>query len=56
MIKFVMCITRHPSMSRVEFIDYWMNKHSPFFMENASAMSAKKYLTRPTIRCRTFGR
>jgi hypothetical protein len=26
MIKFVMCVTRHPDMSREEFKDYWMNK------------------------------
>jgi len=44
MIKFVMCITRHPDMIREEFKDYWMNKHGPFFMENADAMRAKKYV------------
>ena len=44
MIKFVMCITRHPGMSREEFNDYWMNKHGPFFMENAGAIRAKKYV------------
>ena len=42
MIKFVMCITRHPDMTREDFKDYWMNKHGPFFMENASAMRAQK--------------
>jgi len=41
MIKFVMCITRHPEMSREEFKDYWMNNHGPFFMVNAGAMRAK---------------
>ena len=44
MIKFIMCITRHPDMTREEFKDYWMNKHGPFFMENADAMRAKKYV------------
>lgn len=49
MIKFVMCLTRHPDMTREEFIDYWMNKHAPFFMENADAMRAKKYVQSQTI-------
>ncbi|MGI9318674.1 MAG: EthD domain-containing protein [bacterium] len=49
MIKFVMCITRHPEMTREEFKDYWMNKHGPFFMENAGAMRAKKYLQSHTV-------
>ena len=49
MIKFVMCITRHSSMSREEFKDYWMNSHGPFFMENANAMRAKKYVQSHTI-------
>ena len=42
MIKFVMCLTRHPDMTREELKDYWMNKHGPFFMENADAMGAKR--------------
>ena len=49
MIKFVMCITRRPDMSREEFMDYWMNKHGPFFMQNAAAMRAKKYVQSQTI-------
>lgn len=49
MIKFVMCITRHPGMSREAFNDYWQNKHGPFFMENAAAMRAKKYVQSQTI-------
>ena len=44
MIKFVMCITRRPDMTREAFKDYWMNKHGPFFMSNADAMGAKKYV------------
>ena len=49
MIKFVMCITRRADMSRAEFKDYWVNKHGPFFMENAGAMRAKKYVQSLTI-------
>ncbi len=49
MIKFVMCITRHPTMSSEEFSDYWMNKHGPFFMENAGAMRALKYVQSHTV-------
>jgi len=49
MIKFVMCLTRHPKMTREEFKDYWMNQHGPFFMSNAEAMGAKKYVQSHTI-------
>ena len=49
MIKFVMCITRHPDMTRAEFQDYWKNKHGPFFMENADLMRAKKYVQSLTL-------
>ena len=49
MIKFIMCITRHPDMTREDFKDYWMNKHGPFFMKNAGAMRAKKYVQSHTI-------
>jgi uncharacterized protein (TIGR02118 family) len=49
MIKFVMCITRHKDMSRDEFKDYWLRKHGPFFMKNADAMRAKKYVQSLTI-------
>ena len=49
MIKFVMCITRHPDMTREDFKDYWMNKHGPFFMSNADAMGAKKYVQSHTL-------
>ena len=49
MIKFVMCLTRHPDLTREEFKDYWMNKHGPFFMENADAMGAKRYVQSHTL-------
>ena len=49
MIKFVMCITRHPDMTREQFRDYWLNRHGPFFMQNAAAMRAKKYLQSHTL-------
>jgi len=36
-------------MTREDFKDYWMNQHGPFFMENAEAMRAKKYVQSLTI-------
>lgn len=39
-----MSLTRHPDMTRAEFRDYWLNQHGPFFMKNADAMGAKKYV------------
>jgi uncharacterized protein (TIGR02118 family) len=44
-----MCITRHADMSRDEFKDYWMNEHGPFFMKNADAMGALKYVQSHTL-------
>ena len=49
MIKFIMCLTRHPDMTREAFRDYWMNKHGPFFMKNAEVMGAKKYVQSHTL-------
>ena len=49
MVKFIMCCTRHPEMTREQFQDYWLNKHAPFFMKNASTMRAKKYIQSHTI-------
>ncbi|NNF05115.1 MAG: EthD domain-containing protein [Candidatus Eisenbacteria bacterium] len=49
MVKFVMCLTRHPKMSRAEFLEYWEHKHGPFFMSNAEVMGAKKYVQSQTI-------
>ena len=49
MIKFVMCLTRHPDISREEFKAYWMDKHGPFFMSNAGIMGAKKYVQSHTL-------
>ncbi len=49
MIKFIMCCTRHPDMTREQFQDYWLNNHGPFFMKNAEIMRAKKYVQSHTI-------
>ncbi len=49
MIKLVMCLCRHPDMTREQFQDYWMNQHGPFFMKNAIAMRAKKYVQSHTV-------
>ena len=49
MIKLVMCLCRHPSRTREQFQDYWLNQHGPFFMENAGAMRAKKYVQSHTL-------
>lgn len=49
MIKFVMCLTRHPRLTRDEFLDYWKNRHGPFFMENADEMGAKRYVQSHTL-------
>lgn len=49
MIKFVMCLTRRSDLTREAFMDYWQNKHGPFFMENAGTMGAIKYVQSQTL-------
>ena len=49
MIKLVMCLSRREDMTREEFQDYWLNNHGPFFLKNADAMRAKKYVQSHTL-------
>lgn len=49
MIKFIMCLTRHPSMSREAFRAYWQGQHGPFFVKNADTLGAKKYVQSYTL-------
>jgi uncharacterized protein (TIGR02118 family) len=48
-IKFVMCLTRHPDMTRQQFQDYWLNQHGPFFQKHAGDLRSKKYIQSHTI-------
>ncbi|MBT8486325.1 MAG: EthD domain-containing protein [Phycisphaerales bacterium] len=49
MIKLVMCLHRHPDLTRQEFRDYWMNNHGPFFRKHMDDMRAKRYVQSLTI-------
>ena len=49
MIKFVMCLRRHPDMSREQFQDYWLNQHAPLFKSFAETFRAKKYVQDHTL-------
>ena len=49
MIKFIMCCTRHPDMTREQFQDYWQNKHAPLFAKFADTLGTKKYIQCHTI-------
>ena len=49
MIKFVMCLHRHPDMSRDQFQDYWKNQHAPLFQSFADTHKAIKYVQDHTI-------
>ena len=49
MIKLVMCLRRHPDLSREAFQKYWLEEHGPFFQKNAGDMAAKRYLQDHTI-------
>lgn len=49
MVKFVMCLCRHPDMSRGEFQDYWLNSHGPLFQKFADTFRAKRYVQDHTV-------
>ncbi len=49
MIKLIMCLTRHPDLSREAFQTYWLENHGSFFMQNAATMRAKKYVQSHTV-------
>lgn len=49
MIKFVMCLHRHPDLSREEFQSYWRDKHAPLFNSFVSTHNAKRYMQDHTI-------
>ena len=49
MIKFVMCLHRHPDLTREQFQHHWRQNHGPLFMKFADAYRAKKYVQDHTI-------
>ena len=49
MIKFVMCLRRHPDLSREEFQRYWRHEHAPLFNSFADTHHAKRYVQDHTI-------
>ncbi|MDJ0976666.1 MAG: EthD domain-containing protein [Planctomycetota bacterium] len=49
MIKFVMCLHRHPDMTREQFQDYWKNSHAPLFNSFVETHGAKRYVQDHTI-------
>ena len=49
MIKFVMCLHRHPDLSREQFLDYWKNQHAPLFQSFADTHKAIRYVQDHTI-------
>ena len=49
MIKLVMCLHRHPDMSRAQFHDYWKNQHAPLFQSFADTHHAIRYVQDHTI-------
>ena len=49
MIKLVMCLHRRSDITREQFQEYWLNRHGPFFRQNAGVMRAKKYVQSHTV-------
>lgn len=44
MIKITFCLTRKPGMSRVEFQDYWLNKHAPLVARHRETLRIRRYV------------
>ena len=49
MVKLIMCLTRHPDMTREQFQDYWLNSHGPFFRKFQAVHKAGKYTQLHTV-------
>lgn len=49
MIKFVMCLHRHPDLTREEFLTYWRDSHAPLFNSFADTHGAKRYVQDHTL-------
>ncbi len=49
MVKFVMCLHRHPDLSRAEFQRYWRDEHAPLFQSFAEVHQAKRYVQDHTL-------
>lgn len=49
MIKLIMCLSRHPELSRRQFQDYWLHQHGPLFQKFADAYKAKRYVQDHTV-------
>ncbi len=44
MLKLVFCLHRLPTLSRVEFQDYWLNRHGPLVRRHATALRIRRYV------------
>ena len=44
MIKFVMCLCRHPEMTREQFQEYWLNQHGPLVRSRAKELNIRRYV------------
>jgi uncharacterized protein (TIGR02118 family) len=49
MLKMIFCARRHPSLSRAEFLDYWLNRHGPLFRQHARDYQALRYVQSHTL-------
>ena len=49
MIKFVMCLHRHPDMTRAEFQEYWPHKHAPLVQSLSKDHGARRYVQDHTV-------
>ena len=45
----VMCLCRHPNLTREQFQNYWLNEHGPFFQKHAADMRSKRYVQSHTV-------
>lgn len=48
MIKLMVCMRRHPGMSREQFQSYWRNVHGPMAVARAAALGIRRYVQNVT--------
>jgi uncharacterized protein (TIGR02118 family) len=49
MIKYTVCIKKHPTLSRAKFQKYWLEHHGPLFQKFAKTYRAVRYVQSHTF-------
>ncbi len=44
MLKLIMCVKRHPHLTREEFDHHWCNNHAPLVIKHSETLGIRKYI------------